>query len=94
MLDFHVYLFYVAFDFICKVLTHEKKKIRKSSVIVQPAIPNNSSSVPRNISESAGSRSRNKEIVALAAIKTEENEKPPVDSGYGKDVKGLLQTLL
>lgn len=57
-------------------------------MIVQPTVPNNSSSVPKNINDVG--RPRNKEIVALAAVKTEDTEKPPVDSGYGKDVKGIF----
>lgn len=74
-----------------QVLTHEKKKIRKASVIVQPAVPNNSNSLPRTTDEMGKIK---KEIVSVAT--KEEPEKPKVDTGYGKDIKGIstLDTIL
>ncbi|KAL9926854.1 organic anion transporting polypeptide 30B isoform 2-T15 [Glossina fuscipes fuscipes] len=86
-----VMLLIVAIPFFSfpKVLTHEKKKIRKTSVLVQPAIPNNSNSLPRNTDEMGKIR---KEIVAVTA--KEETEKPIIDTGYGKDIKDIPQSML
>ncbi|XP_023293331.2 solute carrier organic anion transporter family member 4C1 isoform X2 [Lucilia cuprina] len=72
-----------------KVLTHEKKKIRKASVVIQPAVPNNSNSLPRNTDETGKVK---KEIVSVAT--KEEPEKPKVDTGYGKDIKDIPQSML
>lgn len=66
-----------------QVLTHEKKKIRKASVVIQPAVPNNSNSLPRNTDEMGKIK---KEIVSVAT--KEEPERPKLDTGYGKDIKG------
>lgn len=70
-----------------KVLTTEKKKIRKSSVM-QPAVPNNSNSLPRG-TDPAGKVK--KEIVAVNA---KEEDEPRVDTGYGKDIKDIPQSML
>ncbi|XP_053960049.1 uncharacterized protein LOC128864424 isoform X1 [Anastrepha ludens] len=70
-----------------KVLTSEKKKIRKSSVM-QPAVPNNSNSLPRG-TDPAGKVK--KEIVAVTA---KEDDEPRVDTGYGKDIKDIPQSML
>ncbi|XP_075151615.1 organic anion transporting polypeptide 30B [Haematobia irritans] len=86
-----VLLLIVAIPFFSfpKVLTHEKKKIRKASVIVQPAVPNNSNSLPRNTDEIGKVK---KEIVSVAP--KDEPEKPKVDTGYGKDIKDIPQSML
>lgn len=65
------------------MLAHEKKKIRKTSVVVQPAVPNNSNSLPRNADEIVKNR---REIVSVTA--KEELGKSVNDSDYGKDIKG------
>ncbi|CAD6997100.1 unnamed protein product [Ceratitis capitata] len=70
-----------------KVLTSEKKKIRKSSVI-QPAVPNNSNSLPRGTDPTGKMK---KEIVAVNA---KEDDEPRVDTGYGKDIKDIPQSML
>ncbi|XP_011292792.2 solute carrier organic anion transporter family member 4A1 isoform X1 [Musca domestica] len=86
-----VLLLIVAIPFFSfpKVLTHEKKKIRKASVVVQPAIPNNSNSLPRTTDEIGRVK---KEIVSVAP--KDEPEKPKVDTGYGKDIKDIPQSML
>ncbi|XP_067621628.1 solute carrier organic anion transporter family member 3A1 isoform X2 [Eurosta solidaginis] len=70
-----------------KVLTSEKKKIRKSSVM-QPAVPNNSNSLPRGTDATGKVK---KEIVAVNA---KEDDEPQVDTGYGKDIKDIPQSML
>ncbi|XP_030376921.1 solute carrier organic anion transporter family member 5A1 isoform X2 [Scaptodrosophila lebanonensis] len=81
-----VVLLFVAVPFFSfpKVLTREKKKIRKSSV-VQPALPNNSSAT-----DELGKVK--KEIVAVTT--KEEEPQPRVDTGYGKDIKDIPQSML
>ncbi|XP_037957068.1 solute carrier organic anion transporter family member 5A1 isoform X2 [Teleopsis dalmanni] len=71
-----------------KVLTREKKKIRKSSVI-RPALPNNSNSLPTDPTEI---NKMKKEIVAVST--KEEDSKPKIDTGYGKDIKDIPQSML
>lgn len=61
--------------------------MRKASVVIQPAVPNNSNSLPRNTDETGKIK---KEILSVAT--KEEPEKPQVDSGYGKDIKGNILT--
>lgn len=70
------------------MLAREKKKIRKCSVksIVQPGVPNNSNSLPRVTTDEMGKVKR--EIVAVTT--KEEEIKPKVDTGYGKDIKGKV----
>ncbi|XP_013098358.1 solute carrier organic anion transporter family member 5A1 [Stomoxys calcitrans] len=86
-----VLLLLVAIPFFSfpKVLTHEKKKIRKASVIVQPAVPNNSNSLPRNTDEMGKVK---REIVSVAS--KDEPEKPKIDTGYGKDIKDIPHSML
>lgn len=50
---------------------------------MQPAVPNNSNSLPRNTDEIGKVK---KEIVSVAT--KDEPEKHKVDTGYGKDIKG------
>ncbi|ALC38471.1 Oatp30B [Drosophila busckii] len=86
-----VILLVVAIPFFSfpKVLTHEKKKIRKSSV-VQQALPNNTS-VAANTDELGKVR---KEIVAVTSKEEEASTPPKVDTGYGKDIKDIPQSML
>lgn len=72
-----------------KVLTREKKKIRKSSV-VQLALPNNSGAVAAT--DELGKVK--KEIVAVTSKEEEAQPQPKVDTGYGKDIKDIPQSML
>ncbi|EDV98917.1 GH13584 [Drosophila grimshawi] len=72
-----------------KVLTREKKKIRKSSV-VQLALPNNSGATV--ITDELGKVK--KEIVAVTSKEEEAQPPPKVDTGYGKDIKDIPQSML
>lgn len=72
-----------------KVLTREKKKIRKSSV-VQLALPNNSGAVAAT--DELGKVK--KEIVAVTSKEEETQPQPKVDTGYGKDIKDIPQSML
>ncbi|KRG03279.1 solute carrier organic anion transporter family member 5A1 isoform X2 [Drosophila mojavensis] len=71
-----------------KVLTREKKKIRKSSV-VQLTLPNNSGAVA---TDELGKVK--KEIVAVTTKEEETHSPPKVDTGYGKDIKDIPQSML
>ncbi|XP_030557469.1 solute carrier organic anion transporter family member 5A1 [Drosophila novamexicana] len=71
-----------------KVLTREKKKIRKSSV-VQLALPNNSTAAA---TDEVGKVK--KEIVAVTSKEEEAHAPPTVDTGYGKDIKDIPQSML
>jgi len=71
-----------------KVLTREKKKIRKSSV-VQLALPNNSTAAT---TDELGKVK--KEIVAVTSKEEEAQPQPKVDTGYGKDIKDIPQSML
>ncbi|KAH8263213.1 hypothetical protein KR044_005953, partial [Drosophila immigrans] len=75
-----------------KVLTREKKKIRKSSV-VQLALPNNSSAAAAAASDELG-KVRKVEIVAVTSKEEEAQQPPKVDTGYGKDIKDIPQSML
>lgn len=52
---------------------------------MQPAVPNNSNSLPRGTDPVGKVK---KEIVAVSA---KEDDEPRVDTGYGKDIKGALE---
>ncbi|KAH8376525.1 hypothetical protein KR093_000020, partial [Drosophila rubida] len=73
-----------------KVLTREKKKIRKSSV-VQLALPNNSSATAAT--DELG-KVKKVEIVAVTSKEEEAQPQPKVDTGYGKDIKDIPQSML
>ncbi|XP_034101185.1 solute carrier organic anion transporter family member 5A1 isoform X1 [Drosophila albomicans] len=73
-----------------KVLTREKKKIRKSSV-VQLALPNNSSATAAT--DELG-KVKKVEIVAVTSKEEEAQSPPKVDTGYGKDIKDIPQSML
>ncbi|KAL7741793.1 hypothetical protein ACLKA6_000398 [Drosophila palustris] len=73
-----------------KVLTREKKKIRKSSV-VQLALPNNSTVAAAATDELGKVK---KEIVAVTSKEEEAQPQPKVDTGYGKDIKDIPQSML
>ncbi|XP_055907129.1 solute carrier organic anion transporter family member 5A1 isoform X2 [Eupeodes corollae] len=68
-----------------KVLTHEKKKIRKTSEkLLPPVLPNNSNSLPRKLDDKL-----KKDLGDKAP-----EVKPKVDTGYGKDIKDIPQSML
>ncbi|KAH8391740.1 hypothetical protein KR215_001089, partial [Drosophila sulfurigaster] len=73
-----------------KVLTREKKKIRKSSV-VQLTLPNNSSATAAT--DELG-KVKKVEIVAVTSKEEEAQSPPKVDTGYGKDIKDIPQSML
>ncbi|XP_055847332.1 solute carrier organic anion transporter family member 5A1 [Episyrphus balteatus] len=82
-----VLLLIVAIPFFSfpKVLTHEKKKIRKTSEkLLPPILPNNSNSLPRKLDEKL-----KKDLGDKAP-----EVKPQVDTGYGKDIKDIPQSML
>ncbi|XP_068140516.1 LOW QUALITY PROTEIN: solute carrier organic anion transporter family member 3A1 [Drosophila tropicalis] len=70
-----------------KILTREKKKIRKSSV-VQPALANNSSAT-----DELG-KVKKVEIVSVTTKEEDSQSAPKVDTGYGKDIKDIPQSML
>ncbi|KAH8282669.1 hypothetical protein KR054_009059 [Drosophila jambulina] len=73
-----------------KVLAREKKKIRKSSV-VQPVLPNNSGAVAAT--DEMG-KVKKLEIVAVTSKEEQSQPPPKVDTGYGKDIKDIPQSML
>ncbi|KAH8285733.1 hypothetical protein KR018_001274 [Drosophila ironensis] len=73
-----------------KVLAREKKKIRKSSV-VQPVLPNNSGATPAT--DEMG-KVKKVEIVAVTSKEEQSQPPPSVDTGYGKDIKDIPQSML
>lgn len=52
--------------------------------MAQPALANNSNSLPRTTDETG--KVKKKEIVSVTT--KEQEEKPKIDTGYGKDIKG------
>ncbi|EDV33018.1 uncharacterized protein Dana_GF22759, isoform B [Drosophila ananassae] len=73
-----------------KVLAGEKKKIRKSSV-VQPALPNNSGAT---VATDEMGKVKKVEIVAVTSKEDQSQPPPKVDTGYGKDIKDIPQSML
>lgn len=66
----------IPFFLFPKVLTHEKKKLKKLDQICKPAAANNSNSLPRQASQ---------ETAQLQKSTSKKN----LDSGYGKDIKDI-----
>ncbi|KAH8412396.1 hypothetical protein KR009_001801 [Drosophila setifemur] len=73
-----------------KVLAREKKKIRKSSV-VQPVLPNNSGAT---VATDEMGKVKKLEIVAVTSKEEQSQTPPKVDTGYGKDIKDIPQSML
>nr|NP_609293.2 organic anion transporting polypeptide 30B, isoform B [Drosophila melanogaster]NP_723463.1 organic anion transporting polypeptide 30B, isoform A [Drosophila melanogaster]NP_995668.1 organic anion transporting polypeptide 30B, isoform C [Drosophila melanogaster]AAF52781.2 organic anion transporting polypeptide 30B, isoform A [Drosophila melanogaster]AAN10695.1 organic anion transporting polypeptide 30B, isoform B [Drosophila melanogaster]AAS64664.1 organic anion transporting polypeptide 30B, len=73
-----------------KVLAREKKKIRKSSV-VQPVLPNNSRAT---VATDEMGKVKKLEIVAVTSKEDQSQAPPKVDTGYGKDIKDIPQSML
>jgi len=71
-----------------KVLAREKKKIRKSSV-VQPVLPNNSGATA-----TTDEMGKVKKLEIVAVTSKEDQPPPKVDTGYGKDIKDIPQSML
>ncbi|KAG4071905.1 hypothetical protein HA402_006066 [Bradysia odoriphaga] len=66
----------IPFFLFPKVLTHEKKKLKKLDHICKPAVASNSNSLPRQPSQ---------ETAQLQKSTSKKN----LDSGYGKDIKDI-----
>lgn len=60
-----------------KVLTHEKKKLKRLDQITKPPASSNSNSLPRQQSQSQHSQEKSQQ------------PKKSVDTGYGKDIKDI-----
>ncbi|KAJ6630890.1 Solute carrier organic anion transporter family member 5A1 [Pseudolycoriella hygida] len=71
----------IPFFLFPKVLTHEKKKLKKLDQMIKPHPPNNSNSLPRQQSQAQHSHEKPQ------SQKT--TSKKNVDTGYGKDIKDI-----
>lgn len=67
----------IPFFLFPKVLTHEKKKLKKFDQLTKPAASNNSNSLPRQ--EKSQEKSQSQKPAS----------KKNLDSGYGKDIKDI-----
>lgn len=71
----------IPFFLFPKVLTHEKKKLKKFDQITKPVASNNSNSLPRQQSQTHHSQEKSQSQKPAS--------KKNLDSGYGKDIKDI-----